>query len=96
MSLSDAGVSFVRTATPIVAGALLTSAAAPILDAAVTREAVAALLALVWYAVFRGLELAGFKNAGWFLGVALAPFYRLDTGDVAEVAEEERLNEDPA
>lgn len=94
MSLSDAGVSFVRTATPIVVGALLTSAAAPILDPAITREAVAALLALLWYGVFRGLELAGFKNAGWFLGVALAPFYRLDTQVVAEATELDDVQSD--
>lgn len=94
MSLSDAGVSFVRTATPIVAGAVLTSAAAPVLDPAITREAVAAVLALLWYAVFRGLELAGLKNAGWFLGVALEPFYRADIGDLAAVPESERLEED--
>lgn len=94
MSLSDAGVSFVRTATPIVVGALLTSAAAPILDPAITREAVAALLALLWYGVFRGLELAGFKNAGWFLGVALAPFYRLDTAAIAEATSDGEFDGD--
>jgi hypothetical protein len=77
-----------------VAGVVLSTAAAPLLDETITREAVAGLLALLWYGVFRALELGGWKNAGWFLGVALEPFYRLDTALLAEVPESEREDVD--
>jgi hypothetical protein len=90
MNLSDAGVSFVRTATPILVGVLLTSVAAPYLDPGITTEFVAGFLALAWYAVFRALEISGLKQAGWFLGVALEPVYRVDTSVLAEVPESER------
>ena len=77
--MTDYGLSFVRTATPIVVGWLASTVIAPALDPDLAREAVAAVLALGYYSVARFLEVKlGQEWAGWLLGIAIPPVYRLD------------------
>ena len=77
--MTDYGVSFVRTATPMVVGLLASTVIGPMLDPELTREAVAAVLAAGYYAVARFLEVKlGQEWAGWLLGIAMPPLYKLD------------------
>jgi len=92
--MSDYGVAFVRTATPVVVGWLTTSIAGPFLDPTIATEAVASLIALGYYAVVRGFEALGVVNAGWLLGFPRQPFYSVDTALAAAVAESEREDVD--
>lgn len=81
----DYATSVVRTVTPIAAGWLLSSAIGPMLDPDLTREAIAAVLAAVYYGVVRFIEVKlGQEWAGWLLGLAAAPAYRLDTQAMAD------------
>lgn len=84
MNLSDTGISFVRTATPVVVGVILSSVVGPWLDPNLLPQVVAGALSLGWYALARGLEIAGLGWAGWFLGIPKQPVYQLDTQVVAE------------
>lgn len=77
--MTDYSTSLVRTATPVVVGFLLSTVVGPYLDPELTREAVAALLAVGYYTVARFLEVQlGLEWAGWLLGVAIPPKYRID------------------
>lgn len=77
--MSDYGLSFVRTATPVVVGWLASTVIGPLLDPDLAREAVAAVLAVGYYAVVRFLEVKlGQEWAGWLLGIAMPPLYKLD------------------
>ena len=77
--MTDYGLSFVRTVTPMVVGWLASTVIGPLLDPELTREAVAALLAAGYYAFARYLEVKlGQEWAGWLLGIALPPVYKLD------------------
>jgi len=89
MNLSDTGISFVRTATPVIVGVLLSSALAPWLDPNLLPQVVAGFLSLVWYALVRILEVSGITWAGWFLGVPKQPLYQLDTQVLAEATPDE-------
>lgn len=82
--MSDTGISFVRTATPVVVGVLLSSVVGPYLDVSVLPQVVAGVLSLVWYALVRVLEVSGLQWAGWLIGAPRQPIYRLDTQVVAE------------
>jgi len=92
--MSDYGVAFVRTATPVVVGWLTSTVLGPFLDPAVATEAVSAFIALSYYAVVRGFEALGVVRAGWFLGFPRQPFYSVDTALAAAVAEAEREDVD--
>jgi hypothetical protein len=89
MNLSDTGISFVRTATPVIVGVLLTSALGPWLDPNLVPQVVAGFLSLVWYAAIRALEVAGIAQAGILLGWPKQPLYQLDTQVVAEATPDE-------
>lgn len=72
--LANLAASLVRTTTPIVAGVAGSIAASPYLDPFLTERAIAATLAVVYYALARLLErrLPAF---GWLLGVPIQPVY---------------------
>ena len=85
-----------RTLVPIVVGSIMASAAGPYLDERLVTEAVVAVAAVIYYAVFRALELAGVSWASLLLGSRLMPHYDLDTGVVAEVPLSQQVADDPA
>ena len=96
MTLNDYWTSFVRTAVPVIVGALLASKAGPFVAPDAAVEFVTAGFALIYYAAVRGLEMLGKPQAGWFLGAPRQPIYLPDTGDLAAVPEWDRLPEDPS
>lgn len=96
MTWNDYYTSFVRTAVPVVVGALIASKAGPFIAPDAAVEFVTAGFALIYYAAVRGLEMLGASQAGWFLGTPRQPMYvAVDTGDLAVVDESDRLPEDP-
>jgi len=70
--MSGAFISFLRTGVPLVAGWLLTLAlrAGITIDSEWVVSAVTVLLALIYYVVFRLLELLGTRLRGTFLQTA--------------------------
>lgn len=94
MTLNDYFTSFVRTATPVVVGALLASKAGPFIDPDAAAQAVTAGFAVVYYALIRGLEALAGPQWGWFLGVPKQPVYGVDTGDLAAVPADQRQDVD--
>lgn len=89
MNLSDTGISFVRTATPVVVGVILSSVVGPWLDPNLLPQVVAGILSLLWYAGVRVLEISGISWAGWLIGIPKQPVYQLDTQVVAEATVDE-------
>lgn len=96
MTLNDYWTSFVRTATPVIVGALLASKVGRFIDPDAAAQAVTAGLAVFYYALIRGLEMLVGPQWGWFLGVPKQPVYDVDTGDLAAVPEWDRLDVDPS
>ena len=90
MTPSDYVTSFIRTAVPVVVGALLASKAGPFVAPDAAVQFVTAGFALVYYAAVRGLEALGLPQMGWFLGLPRQPVYLPDTGDLAHVPAEQR------
>lgn len=86
-NLGDYATSIVRTATPVVVGWLLSSAIGPYVDPEIAQEAVAALISVAYYGAVRFVEVKlGKEWAGWLLGLAVPPTYRIDTASVEDDA----------
>ena len=68
-----------RTVIPTVVGAIMATAAGPLLDEQLVTEAVVALFAALYYTAARLLEEAGFRWASVLLGGGTAPHYEPDT-----------------
>jgi len=68
-----------RTVVPTVVGALMATAAGPLLSEELLTEALVAVFAAVYYTVVRVLEQAGFSWASLLLGGGTPPHYEQDT-----------------
>ena len=68
-----------RTLVPTLVGAIMATAAGPLLDETLVTEAVVALFAALYYTAARLLEEAGFGWASALLGGGTAPHYQQDT-----------------
>ena len=68
-----------RTLVPTVVGAIMATAAGPLLDEAILTEAVVALFAVLYYTGMRLLEESGVTWASMLLGGGTAPHYEQDT-----------------
>ena len=68
-----------RTVIPTLVGAIMATAAGPLLDEQLVTEAVVALCAALYYTAARLLEEAGFRWASVLLGGGTAPHYEPDT-----------------
>jgi len=64
---------------PVVVGALMASAAGPLLDEVLLTEAVVAVFATVYYVAVRLLEQANVAWASLLLGGGTPPHYEMDT-----------------
>ena len=64
---------------PTVVGAIMATAAGPLLDEALVTEAVVALFAALYYTAVRLLEEAEVTWASALLGGGTAPHYEQDT-----------------
>lgn len=75
--MSDHLTSLIRTAIPIIAGAVLVG----IFDilSNFDRTVSAAVISILYYEVVRIAEDKGVRWAGYLLGVPRPPVYRLDT-----------------
>lgn len=93
MTLNDYWTSLVRTAVPMIVGALLTSRVGTFIDVAAATEATTALFALLYYGIARSFEMVA-PQAGWLLGIPKVPFYNVDTGDFAAVPADQQLDSD--
>ena len=68
-----------RTLVPTLVGAIMATAAGPLLDEQLLTEALVAVFAAVYYVVVRLLEEAGVTWASALLGGGTAPHYEQDT-----------------
>ena len=68
-----------RTLVPTLVGAIMATAAGPLLDETLVTEALVAVFAAVYYTAVRLLEEAGFGWASALLGGGTAPHYEQDT-----------------
>ena len=75
--VSSLRASVVRTAVPVIVGAIVTLAlkAQVELDTGVITQAVTTVVTVVYYAVVRTLETRFGPAWGWLLGYARAPRY---------------------
>lgn len=85
-----------RTVVPLLVGSTMASMLGPFLDETVVTEFFVAVLASVYYIVFRVLEQQGHSWATVFLaaGVAPTPHYDFDVGVGAEVDVEDWVSSD--
>ena len=75
--VSSLRASVVRTAVPVIVGALVTLAlkARVELDTGVVTQAVSTVVTVVYYAIVRTLETRVGPAFGWLLGIARVPQY---------------------
>lgn len=67
-----------RTLVPTLVGAIMATAAGPLLDEQLLTEALVAVFAAVYYVAVRLLEEAGVTWASALLGGGTAPHYEQD------------------
>jgi hypothetical protein len=87
-----------RTVIPFIMGWLLSLPIGPYIatDAAAVEAGLAVIIGAIYYVVMRVAEEQGIPVASFFLafGRTTSPIYAEDTGLLAEVSEDERLDTD--
>ena len=87
-----------RTLIPFIMGWLLSLPVGPYIanDAAAVEAGLAVIIGSIYYVVMRIAEEQGIPVASFFLafGRTTSPIYAEDTGTLAEVSEDERLDAD--